>query len=90
MVAKKKGMMFVLSSPSGSGKTTLTKKIAENNKNFSNSITHTTTKPRPNEINGKDYYFVSNQEFENLVKKIIFSNTLIYLIIAMEPRKNLY
>tara|TARA_Y100000590_G_C15642352_1_gene985485 strand:- start:853 stop:1485 length:633 start_codon:yes stop_codon:yes gene_type:complete len=69
MVAKKKGMMFVLSSPSGSGKTTLTKKIAENNKNFSISISHTTRKPRPNEINGKDYYFVSNQEFENLVKK---------------------
>ena len=69
MVKEKKGMMFVLSSPSGTGKTTLTKKIAENNKNFSISISHTTRKPRPNEINGKDYYFVNRQEFENLVKK---------------------
>ena len=60
--------MFVLSSPSGAGKTTLTKKIAENNKNFTISISHTTRKPRPNEINGKDYQFVSVQEFNTLVK----------------------
>ena len=63
-----KGMMFVLSSPSGAGKTTLTKKIAENNKNFTISISHTTRKPRANEINGKDYQFVSAQEFNNLIK----------------------
>ena len=69
MVIKKKGMMFVLSSPSGTGKTTLAKKIAENNTNFSISISHTTRKPRPNEINGKDYYFVSTIEFEDLIKK---------------------
>ena len=69
MVKEKKGMMFVLSSPSGTGKTTLTKKLAENNKNFAISISHTTRKPRPNEINGKDYYFVSTIEFEDLIKK---------------------
>jgi len=69
MAKGKKGMMFVLSSPSGAWKTTLTKKIAENNKNFTISISHTTRKPRPNEINGKDYQFVSVQEFNTLVKK---------------------
>ncbi len=69
MAIKKKGMMFVLSSPSGAGKTTLTKKIAENNQNFSISISHTTRTPRPKEINGKDYFFVSQKEFEDLVKK---------------------
>ena len=69
MAKGKKGMMFVLSSPSGAGKTTLTKKIAKNNKNFTISISHTTRKPRPNEINGKDYQFVSVQEFNNLIKK---------------------
>ena len=68
MVKEKKGMMFVLSSPSGTGKTTLTKKLAENNKNFAISISHTTRKPRPNEINGKDYYFISKREFEVLIK----------------------
>ena len=69
MAKEKKGMMFVLSSPSGAGKTTLAKKIAENNENFTISISHTTRKPRPNEINGKDYKFVSMQEFNTLVKE---------------------
>ena len=69
MSKEKKGMMFVLSSPSGAGKTTLTKKIAENNKNFTISISHTTRKPRRNEINEKDYLFVSVPEFNTLVKE---------------------
>jgi guanylate kinase len=69
MSKEKKGMMFVLSSPSGAGKTTLTKKIAENNKNFTISISYTTRKPRPNEVNGKDYQFIEVQEFNTLVKE---------------------
>jgi len=68
MSLKKNGMMFVLSSPSGAGKTTLTKKIAENNKSFIISISHTTRTPRPNEINGKDYYFVNKLKFDTLIK----------------------
>ena len=72
MVIEKKGMMFVLSSPSGAGKTTLTKKIAKNNTNFIISISHTTRKPRPNEINGKEYHFVSMKEFQSLVEKNSF------------------
>ena len=69
MIIDKKGMMFVLSSPSGVGKTTLTKKLAENNSQFAISISHTTRKPRPNEIDGKDYYFVTQEEFDALIKK---------------------
>jgi len=69
MSIEKKGMLFVLSSPSGAGKTTLTKKLSENNKNLKISISHTTRKPRPNEINGKDYFFVLNSEFDNLIKE---------------------
>ena len=68
MAEKKRVMMFVLSSPSGVGKTTLTKKLAKNNSNFQISISHTTRKPRPNEINGKDYYFVDQIEFDSLIK----------------------
>ena len=68
MIEKKQGTMFVLSSPSGVGKTTLTKKIATNNNNFIISISHTTRKPRPNEINGQDYYFVNNEKFNLLAK----------------------
>ena len=63
-----KGGMFVLSSPSGAGKTTLVKKISKN-KNFLISISHTTRTPRPNEINGKDYYFTSKNKFLKLIKE---------------------
>ena len=66
------GKMFVLSSPSGAGKTTLTKKIAENNSNFNISISHTTRKPRPNEIDGKDYHFVDKKKFDLLIKNSDF------------------
>ena len=66
------GMMFILSSPSGAGKTTLTKLLAEKNKNFQISISHTTRKPRPNEKNGKDYYFVDQLKFNNLIKSNSF------------------
>ena len=69
MVVEKKGMMFVLSSPSGVGKTTLAKKIAKHNSNFAISISYTTRKPRPSEINGKDYHFVNLEEFNRLVKE---------------------
>ena len=65
-------MMFVLSSPSGAGKTTLTKKLAENNSNFQISISHTTRKPRPNEVDGKDYYFVDQEKFNLLIKSKSF------------------
>ena len=68
MAIESKGMMFVLSSPSGVGKTTLTKKLAKNNTNFAVSISHTTREPRPSEINGKDYYFINEEEFISLVK----------------------
>jgi len=61
------GIMVILSSPSGAGKTTLVNLISKNN-NFEISISHTTRKPRPKEISGKDYYFVSDQEFKRLIK----------------------
>jgi len=67
MSLEKDGIVVVLSSPSGAGKTTLVKKIAEE-KNFKISISYTTRKPRTNEINGKDYFFISEEEFENLIK----------------------
>ena len=68
MSSFKRGGMFILSSPSGAGKTTLVKKITKN-KNFSVSISHTTRLPRPNEKNGKDYYFTSKNHFKKLIKK---------------------
>ena len=68
MSAEKDGIIVILSSPSGAGKTTLVKKISIENK-FKISISHTTRKPRTNEVNGKDYFFVNKEEFKNLVDK---------------------
>ena len=67
MSLRKDGIVVVLSSPSGAGKTTLVKKIAQEN-NFRISISYTTRKPRTNEVNGKDYFFTSEEEFKNLIK----------------------
>ena len=62
------GIMIILSSPSGAGKTTLVKLLSES-RDFYTSISHTTRKPRNNEEEGKDYYFVNNDQFQNLIKK---------------------
>ena len=68
MAEKKAGIIVILSSPSGAGKTTLVKKISSRN-SYNISISHTTRKPRVNEKNGKDYFFINNQKFKNLIKK---------------------
>ena len=67
MSVKKDGIMVILSSPSGAGKTTLVKLLSKN-KNFKISISHTTRKPRHNEVSNKDYYFIDHKKFEQLIK----------------------
>tara|TARA_Y100000996_G_scaffold406976_1_gene384019 strand:+ start:48 stop:683 length:636 start_codon:yes stop_codon:yes gene_type:complete len=67
MDEKKAGVIVILSSPSGAGKTTLVKKISFRKK-YRISISHTTRKPRVNEKNGRDYFFVSKKEFRKLIK----------------------
>ena len=62
------GIIVILSSPSGAGKTSLVKEISSKN-NFSISVSHTTRKPRSNEINGIHYYFISQEEFKELISK---------------------
>ena len=66
------GMMIVVSSPSGVGKTTLVKLLAERNKNFEISVSCTTRVARKNEIEGKDYYFIEEEKFNNLIEKKSF------------------
>ena len=68
MSSKEDGAMIVLSSPSGAGKTTLTKLLSKNN-DYLISVSHTTRKPRVNEVDAKDYYFVNEDEFKSLIKK---------------------
>ena len=65
-----KGKLIVIAAPSGSGKTSIVKElIKDNTLNLSFSISATTRKPRPNEVDGKDYYFKSQDEFKKLIKK---------------------
>jgi len=66
MPSENDGIMIILSSPSGAGKTTLVN-LLSNLKNFEISISHTTRKPRANEIQDKDYYFVNEDEFKRLI-----------------------
>ena len=66
MPSKKDGIIIILSSPSGAGKTTLVKKISSL-KNYKISISFTTRPPRTNEVNGKDYFFVSKNKFKKLI-----------------------
>ena len=68
MSSNKDGIILVLSSPSGAGKTTLVKLLSKS-RDFHISISHTTRKPRINEIQDKDYHFVDNNKFESLIKK---------------------
>lgn len=66
---KKQGKLFVVTGPSGVGKGTILNKFFENNKeNVCYSVSMTTRKPRPVEIDGVNYFFVSKEEFEKAVK----------------------
>ena len=67
MSLKKDGIMVILSSPSGAGKTTLVKLLSKDKK-FHISISHTTRTARPSEVVDKDYYFVKDKKFEELIK----------------------
>mgnify|MGYP003987331263 FL=1 len=65
-------IMVVLSSPSGAGKTTITKKIQQKLNSFKISVSHTTRKPRLNEIDGVDYNFIDIKTFEKKIKENFF------------------
>tara|TARA_A100001011_G_scaffold323984_1_gene346118 strand:+ start:576 stop:1208 length:633 start_codon:yes stop_codon:yes gene_type:complete len=67
MPIDKDGVMIILSSPSGAGKTTLVNLLSKID-NFEISVSHTTRKPRPNEIKDKDYFFVNDDKFKRLIK----------------------
>ena len=68
----KKGLLIVVSGPSGAGKDTICKKLIEENSNIFMSVSMTTRKPRKNEKEGVDYYFVTNDVFESKIKENIF------------------
>ena len=67
--------LIIISSPSGAGKTTLCKLLLKKMNNISLSISYTSRNKRLNEVDGKDYYFVSTKKFKDLNKKQFFIET---------------
>ena len=62
----RRGMLYILSSPSGAGKTTLSRRLLAADPGIAMSVSVTTRKPRPGEIDGKDYFFVDHGAFEKM------------------------
>lgn len=86
------GIMLILSSPSGTGKTTISNKLVNKESNLVRSVSVTTRKPRPREIDGKDYHFINEKEFFNLCNAgqmlehaVVFNN---HYGIPREPVEN--
>jgi guanylate kinase len=64
----RRGVMLILSSPSGTGKTTVTQHLLARDRNLDVSVSVTTRPPRPGEVDGRDYHFVSLQAFQKLIE----------------------
>ena len=75
MINKIKGNLFIISAASGAGKTSLVKRLLTLINDLTLSISHTTRNPRPGEIDGKDYFFVTNEIFAEMVKEDKFLET---------------
>ena len=65
---QRRGLMLVLSSPSGAGKTTLSRRLLQTDPDIVMSVSATTRAPRPNEVEGQDYFFVSSEKFDEMVE----------------------
>jgi len=64
----KKSLLVILAAPSGTGKSTICKELLKRNKDWKFSVSVTTREPRSGEVDGKDYKFISNSEFDHFVK----------------------
>ena len=64
--------LFIIAAPSGCGKTSLVEALIKKTKNLCVSVSHTTRPPRPDEVNGINYYFISINEFEEMIKNNAF------------------
>jgi guanylate kinase len=65
-VKRKQGLLFVVSAPSGAGKTSLCRAMTDSLDNLTHSISYTTRRPRPGEIDGRDYHFVDEERFQEM------------------------
>ncbi|NPA15854.1 MAG: guanylate kinase [Deferribacteres bacterium] len=69
MIKRKKGIIFVVSAPSGAGKTTFCRRVLSELEGIVFSVSYTTRPPRENEVHGRDYFFVSREEFLRMVEE---------------------
>lgn len=67
-IYSRRGLMLIVSSPSGAGKTTLTRRLLAEDDDVVLSVSATTREPRPGEENGRDYYFVSHERFQEMIE----------------------
>jgi guanylate kinase len=67
-----RGSLYVVAAPSGAGKTTLVKALMERQPRIRFSVSYTTRKPRPSEIDGRDYHFVTQERFQEMVERSEF------------------
>ena len=70
---KNKGILFVVSGPSGAGKTTLYREAASSLPNLKHSVSYTTRRPRPGEVNDRDYTFINRDEFKGMIDRAEFA-----------------
>ena len=75
---RRRGLMLVLSSPSGAGKTTLSRRLLQSDPDIVMSVSATTRPPRPNEIEGQDYFFITPEKFDAMVARANSWSTLWY------------
>lgn len=69
---QRRGLMFILSSPSGAGKTTISKMLLERDGEINLSVSVTTRPMRPGEVDGRDYFFVDQARFDQMVEEELF------------------
>lgn len=75
MAIERRGVLFVVSAPSGAGKTTLCKELVASVPGVHPSISFTTRKPRTGEVQGRDYYFVDEQVFQDMIQRNDFAES---------------
>ena len=86
----RRGILFIISAPSGTGKTTLCKQLTMNLPGLWHSISYTTRKPRPGEEHGREYYFIEEQAFQEMVARNEFIEWAhVYGHLYGTPRKSL-
>ena len=68
----RRGAMFIIEAPSGTGKSAVVKEILKRDSNIKFSVSVTTRKPRENEVDGVDYYYVTNEQYDEFLAQDAF------------------